>query len=240
MKTKFFWLWFLLLTFIITLPITWWGMAKVDFFYSTLHDSIGIDEHIQRFAPRNQLGKLGFEKTSKQERVELFHGVVVGIHHNGQGLDKLVYKRQNKKDIILFTPAEIAHLKDVANLLNNIKPLILFALVIWLLAIMWVFLKRIRLPSAKELGLLSLAWVFVFVIILLSGPEKVFNQLHIWIFPEDNQWFFYYEESLMSTMMKAPYLFGYISIILVCMSLFLTTILLKLLHLFQESVRFKF
>ncbi len=43
---------------------------------------------------------------------------------------------------------------------------------------------------------------------MLIGPTKVFYWGHEVVFPENNQWFFYYEDSLMSTMMKAPALFG--------------------------------
>ena len=242
MKVKILWALFLLLSFILTLPISWWGLAKVDFFYSTLHDSIRIDAHIQQYAPKNRFNKKGFEKTSKEERVVLFHGVVVAIHDEGNGLDSLSYSRPNNKNIsdnktLLFTDAEVTHLKDVANLLDNLKPVVLIVALVWLASIFWILLKRIRLPSAKQLLISSFAWLAVVGAILLAGPEKVFNQLHIWVFPKDHQWFFYYEESLMSTFMKAPELFGYISAIWFFISLLLTIILFKLMHLLQSLRR---
>ena len=51
-----------------------------------------------------------------------------------------------------------------------------------------------------------LAWLGV------VGPTEVFYQFHIWLFPADHQWFFYWQESLMSTLMKAPALFGGIAL----------------------------
>jgi hypothetical protein len=46
------------------------------------------------------------------------------------------------------------------------------------------------------------------------------------VFPEGHQWFFYYQDSLMSTLMKAPYLFGYIALALLVLTLALLTALL--------------
>lgn len=231
MRSNILWLGFLLLTFIVTLPVTWWGLAKVDFFYATLHDTTGIDEHIQKYAPRNKFNKRDFEKTSKLQRVELFHKVVIAIHNKGEGLEALSYLNSDKQNTALFTQAEVTHLKDVANLLDKLKPVILAAILIWIILMLWIFLKKIRLPSGKKLMTMSLLWIVIAVLILLLGPEKVFNQLHIWVFPEEHQWFFYYEESLMSTMMKAPYLFGYISAIWVFLSIIMTIILFKFMHL---------
>ena len=238
MKCKFFWFVFLLLSFIVTLPVTWWGLTKVDFFYATLHDQIDIDKHIQTYAPRNQFYKQGFEKTTKQQRVDLFQEVVNAIHNDGRGLENLSFLNNDQKKTALFTGAEITHLKDVANLLNKLKPILLLIVVIWLLFLLWVFLKRMRLPSIKQYAVMSLLWLAFTVFILLLGPEKVFNQLHIWAFPKNHQWFFYYEESLMSTMMKAPDLFGYISVIWAILSLMLTILLLKSMHLILLKQRY--
>ena len=239
MKSSFFWFLFLQLSFVVTLPITWVGLSKVDFFYVSLHDSIGIDEHIQRYAPRNRFNKKDFERTTKEERYELFSGVVKAIHNKGVGLDQLSYLNQKKQKTLLFTDAEVTHLKDVADLLEKIKPLILLVVIIWLAALLWMFWKRIRLPSAKQLTVMSFVWLGLILLVLLLGPEKVFNQLHIWAFPEDNQWFFFYEESLMSTMMKAPHLFAYISAIWFFLSIILTVVLFKFMNLFLHLRRIK-
>lgn len=238
MRSNILWLLFLLSTFIVTLPVSWWGMAKVDFFYSGLHDAIGIDTHIERYAPLNRFNKTEFEKTTKAERVALFGGVVEAIHNKGIGLDSLSYNRvSNQKRVILFTDAEVIHLKDVANLLEKLKPVVIGITLIWIVALFWIFMKRIKLPSVKRLFQLASVLVGIAILILLLGPEKVFNQLHIWVFPDNHQWFFYYEDSLMSTMMKAPHLFAYISIIWIILSIILTVVLLKSMRLIQQSKR---
>lgn len=230
MKSYSFWFLFLLLTFVVTLPVTWWGLAQTNFFYGPLHDATGIDKHIQTFAPRNRFNKKDFEKTSKQTRVSLFNDVVIAIHNNGKGLESLAYLNSQNQRIHLFTDAEVTHLKDVAVLLNKLKPIILGIVVLWILVLIWLYFKRIKLPSAKRLITMSFIWVVIAILLLMLGPEKIFNQLHVWAFPKDNQWFFYYEESLMSTMMMAPYLFAYITAIWAFLSILVTIILFKCMH----------
>lgn len=44
------------------------------------------------------------------------------------------------------------------------------------------------------------------------GPTRVFYTLHEWVFPSDHQWMFSYQESLMTTLMKAPDLFAAIAV----------------------------
>ena len=52
-------------------------------------------------------------------------------------------------------------------------------------------------------------------LLVIVGPKKLFYAFHIWVFPVEHQWFFYWEQSLMSTLMKAPDLFGGIAVALV-------------------------
>jgi len=223
---KILWGLFLLLTFVVTLPATWWVLSKADFFYSPLYDNIGIAEHIAKYAPKNQLGHMDFEKTTKAERVELFHGIVEAINHHGVGLKKLFYKDTSEQLQPLLTLAEVTHLQDVANLLDKLKPLVLGLILIWLAILIFLWRKRIPLPSIKEMIISASIVLALMGSVLFIGPEKVFNQLHIWVFPDNHQWFFYYEESLMSTMMKAPDLFAYIAGIWGLLSLFGSMILI--------------
>ncbi len=66
------------------------------------------------------------------------------------------------------------------------------------------------------------------LLVLVIGRARCFYQFHVWIFPDDHQWFFYYQESLMSTLMKAPVLFGYIAAVLVGLAVVLLAALLAL------------
>jgi uncharacterized membrane protein len=60
-------------------------------------------------------------------------------------------------------------------------------------------------------GLMSLSVLSI----ILIGPKQVFYHLHEMIFPADHAWFFYYQDSLMATLMKAPDLFGGIALVIV-------------------------
>ncbi|WP_299879634.1 DUF1461 domain-containing protein [uncultured Cocleimonas sp.] len=232
MKSKLLWGGFLLLTFLITLPITWGVLAKVNFLYPALHDAIGIDKHIARYAPKNRKNKLGFENTSKEERSRLFLGIVDAIHAHGEGLSSLSYmSKQNgtTQSIPLLTDPEVVHLKDVAVLLDKLKPVVLLLIICWLLIIVLFKIRKVALPTTSQFLISALIMILLIGLVMLLGPEKIFNQLHIWVFPDNHQWFFYYEDSLMSTMMKAPVIFAYIVAIWVCLSIILTSLILKLL-----------
>ena len=232
MKSKLLWGGFLLLTFLITLPVSWGMLAKANFFYPTLHDVIGIDKHIETYAPKNRKNRLGFENTSKDDRSQLFQGIVDAIHSKGEGLSTLSYLTIHQgvtQSVLLLTEAEVIHLKDVAILLEKIKPVVLVLFLIWLMVVILFAIKKVGLPSAGQFVSSALVMIFLSVLVLMLGPEKIFNQLHVWAFPDEHQWFFYYEESLMSTMMKAPVIFAYIVAIWVCVSIVLTTLIIKLL-----------
>lgn len=228
--SKLGWGLFLILTFTISLPASWWALSKIDFGYSFLHDTIGISNHIDRYAPKNIKGKMGFEKTSKEERVVLFHGTIQAIQSQGEGLEALNYINESTQSSIrLYTNSEITHLQDVANLIDVLRFLVIALFVFWLMIVFFLWKMHKSLPDATQLLFSTLLILILCGALLLLGPEAVFNQLHIWIFPEDHQWFFYYEESLMSTMMKAPDLFAYIAGMLSFFSLLLTTLLIVVL-----------
>ena len=233
---KIFWTFFLLLTFVITLPASWWLLAKADFFYAPLHDTISIDSHIEKYAPKNNKNKMGFERTTKTERVALFHSIVDAIHNKGIGLQNLSYLNSKNQKVTLLTDAEVIHLKDVANLLENLNPAVLAAVILWVLLLFYLFIRRVQIPSTKQLLLYSSFLVLLSALVLLLGPEKVFNQLHVWIFPDNHQWFFYYEDSLMSILMKAPDLFAYIAGVWVIVSAVFTVFLFKAIRYMRPSI----
>lgn len=236
MMKKLFWGGFLLLTFIITLPATWLLMSKANFFYSPLYEKIEIAEHIGKYTARNSQDRSDFSGTSKAERVELFYGIVEAINNQGVGLNALYYNDINQQSKRLLTQAEVIHLQDVANLLDNLKPLLIGFILLWIMIVATLKLKKISLPTGKQLINSSLLVIFLLLgAILVLGPRKVFNQFHIWVFPDNHQWFFYYEESLMSTMMKAPDLFAYIAGIWATLSVFLAMILITVLTIVLKT-----
>ncbi len=204
------WIW---TGFLLSLWISWHLLAKVDFFYPVWYDHAGIHENIERYAPDNHYRE-GFENTSRSERLALFHGIVESIQHQGKGLETLAYRHAGQ-NVLLLRPPEIAHLQDVANLVSWLNRAGLVVFGIWLLVGAWQ-LKRHQYTTFRQ------AWWFlgiglgvIALLLALLGAEKVFYQLHVWVFPPEHPWFFFYEDSLMSTLMKAPDLFAYIAIALV-------------------------
>lgn len=104
------------------------------------------------------------------------------------------------------------------------------------IALVWIVAKivrRVPFPNLSEqLGKVFVIAAFLAILLAVFGFETVFYQLHIWLFPADHQWFFYYEDSLMSTMMQAPVLFAYIggSIAVLGTALFCATVTLLRFH----------
>ena len=227
---RLFWGVFLILCFVVTLPASWWLLEKADFGYAYLYDHAGIREHIAHYAPNN-IYRHDFENTSKEKRVELFRGIVNAIQNKGIGLEELYYLDKKGRRNSLLVDEEITHLKDVANLLDKGALALGFCLLIWLFLVFFLRYTKQSLPSVRQ------QFISVFIILLVIsvgiyaiGLEKVFYQLHIWAVPKNHQWFFYYEESLMSTMMKAPDLFAYIALMWFIISMILSILLCSLLR----------
>lgn len=193
--------------------IAWHLLSSASFFYSSLYDFVGVGENIRIYGPKN-IVRPHFELTNKQEQERLFSKIVTAIHSNGEGLNQLNYHTPDGRELGPFlTDAEIVHLQDVAHLVNGVNLLggctLVSALV--LLTLLWG--QSSRPPPLFHYNIIGLIGLLLLIgIPLVLGSEYVFNQLHIWIFPEDHQWYFLYQESLMSMFMKAPDLFAYIAI----------------------------
>lgn len=215
------WIW---AGFLLSLWVSWHLLAKADFFYPFWYDQAGIHENIERYAPYNRY-RYGFENTSRSERLALFHGIVEAIQHQGNGLDTLSY-RHNVQNVLLLRPPEIGHLQDVAHLISwlNRAGLVIFG--IWLVIGLWRFKQRQYMTFRQAWWILGIGLFLIALLLALVGPEKTFYQLHVWIFPPTHPWFFYYEDSLMSTLMKAPDLFAYIALSLVTSAGLIFTLLL--------------
>ena len=192
--------------------LSWIMLAHVDFLYGFWHDKVGIAEGIEEYAPQNRFRE-GFGETSRRERIRLFAAINTAVHNRGEGLADIIYRSPSVDDPQpLLRAPEIVHLQDVANLLSTLKSAALTAALIWLLSIVATIVMQRALPSLKhQLLIIGAGLLIAALVVFLVGPVAVFNQLHIWIFPADHQWFFYYQDSLMSTMMLAPRLFGWIT-----------------------------
>lgn len=205
--TQLLWPTYILTLFLGTLLIAWHSLAFVDFGYSKAYQWLSIQSHIQRFAPTNKYRE-HFETTSKDEHLQLFSEIVDSIQQSGEGLTQIRYQ-YNGKTIPLLHRAEVIHLEDVAILIDTLYPVGVLMILISLLLIILIHQLKPPPPSLFQatsgLGVLIIISAATLIIV---GPKEVFYWLHIQIFPEGHQWFFYYQESLMTTLMKAPDLFG--------------------------------
>ena len=195
--------------FCVSFFAAWNINAAVNFLYPTWYELLSLDDAISNYAPDNKFKK-GFEHTNKQQHIELFSGIVTGIQHGGEGLRELNYfDKTNNQKRTLLTDAEAVHLEDVANLVSKFKYLIIFGFLIAFIVIMIMRSSGIAITKFKHHLLGGLGTIFIIAaLVVLIGPTKIFYVGHELVFPNNHQWFFYYEESLMSTMMKAPELFG--------------------------------
>ena len=195
--------------FIVSFYIAWQLSASTNFLYSTWYEVLDLNAVITKYAPKNKFKK-GFQNTSKQQHVELFSGIVKGIQHDGKGLKQLSYTNSKTKESSpLLTEAEIVHLQDVAELVAKFEYLATLSLIIAVFVFLLMRINKIAIAKFKFHLLGGIGFVFVLgILIVIIGPTKIFYLGHELIFPNNHQWFFYYEESLMSTMMKAPVLFG--------------------------------
>jgi hypothetical protein len=216
----------------VSLLLSWQALAKVDFLYSVWYPALSIEEHIRHYAARNETGRQNFVLTTPEEHHRLFGALVQGIHGRGEPLEQVIYRSADGEVLGHFLHAdEVGHLRDVALLVQRM----LFAgWTITAVAVILVLLqgrRGIRLPA---FGRVMLGYGIVLgtagLVIALVGPKQVFDALHEWIFASGHPWFFYYQESLMTTVMKAPDIFAAIVSVWVALHLILFVLLLAALR----------
>jgi len=219
------WPLYALTLFISTSLIAWHVLAQLDFAYPQAYKLLEIDKHISRFAPQNRYRKQ-FELTSQEERFQLFSEIVTGIQNNGKGLVTITYSHAGKRSTLL-RKAEVIHLQRVATLVDRFYWVGMASIVLSI--ILFLLIRQIKSPLPKPRQViagtffLALSGIATFIII---GPRKLFQWFHTQLFPEGDQWFFYYQDSLMTTLMKAPDLFGFMGALLGIVTLLLYTCLL--------------
>ncbi len=227
------WSVFFISLFISTFFLAWCLSAQQQFFYPFWYHQLGIDSTIEKYGPQNKnIG--GFQNTTEQERFRLFAAINKAVHNDGHGLSSLRFHDPSTHQVKTFlTAPEIMHLQDVAKLLNTLRLVGIVAVGAMLCLLGYSLWRRDKLPALKTLHLYGLLVLGMSVIAtLVIGAEKVFYQFHIWIFPPGHPWFFYYQDSLMSTSMQAPNLFGAIAIVLLAFTLAFYGLALLLLKRF--------
>lgn len=211
--------------------LAWQLLAHMNFLYPLWYENLDIDQVIATYGPQNR-HRSRFEDTTKAERTRLFAAIVKAIHNHGRDLDTLIYHDPAGRPIAaLLTESEITHLQDVAHLLESLLPWGQNAtLLLPLLVSILLWQKRNKPPVTKILLGLAISLSTAVSLILILGPVEVFYNLHTRLFPEDHRWFFYYQDSLMTMLMKAPVIFGYIAVSLATLTLLLTVGIVFLVH----------
>lgn len=218
------WFGYGLTSLVLALGITWGLYAQADYGYPFWYQQLDIAAHIDQYAPLNRYHRQDFERLDAARHQALFHQIRVAVHDGGEGLEALGYQDRAGRHIPLLRHAEVLHLRDVADLIDRGRWALLVALLLWP-PLAWLSARgpvagwRPRALVAVSPILAVLGWL------LVAGPTAVFYQFHIWLFPAENEWFFYWQDSLMSTLMKAPVLFGGIAVVLVGGTLVLTPLL---------------
>lgn len=211
----FFWPLFFTCQLIALALVSWHVLAQFHFAYPSGYQLLNLDKHISDYAPLNRYKK-EFELTSSEEHWRLFGEISDAVQSSGKGLGNISYQLQNGQPTPLMHEAEIVHLQDVANLIDIFYVTGIACLIAWLGLIAIAYWKKITPPAAKRvLAGFLIAALLITTAILLIGPTAVFYWLHVQVFPDGHQWFFYYEESLMTTLMKAPDIFAFIALLLV-------------------------
>lgn len=198
---------------IVALALSWVLLAVNNFLYGVWHDYGGLKQGIEQYGPQNRY-KQGFAETTKEERVRLFSEIVREIHTGGNGLDKIQFTVDSVgyAQRLLREP-EVIHLQDVANLVEVLALFSGFMFAIWIVQIILVFQKKAPIPGLKVQFIgLCFGSFMALCLIFVIGPDSIFNWAHETVFPDEHQWFFYYQESLMSTLMLAPVIFAYIAV----------------------------
>jgi hypothetical protein len=224
------------LSLILCLYLSWHVLFSVDFFYGFWHNNIGIAETIAETGPQNPY-RSGFENTDRAQRIAIFQQICQAVTQQGRGLQDIYYSPRPNVKIPLLLHAEIVHLQDVSNLITLTQKLEPYMLSLWLGLVALFMFRSWPLPSYIELLAVNSVLLVSLVIAIISvGWVEVFYAAHRWIFPDDHQWFFFYQESLMSMMMQAPDLFLYIGISMVLLAAAFFALIHPSLHFIQKKI----
>ena len=220
-KIPVFWPIYFCVQFIALALVSWHLLAQIHFAYPLGYQLLSLDKHIAQYAPLNR-NKDDFEYTRPADHWRLFGEISDAVQHSGRGLQGIGYPLRDGRTAGLMHAAEIIHLQDVANLIDRFYNLGLICLGLWWVLIATAAWQKWPPPSGKKVLLGFLAGLgLITATVLICGPKAVFYWLHEQIFPPGHQWFFYYQDSLMTTLMKAPDIFAFISVFLLVILIFL-------------------
>tara|TARA_B100000676_G_C18023033_1_gene813839 strand:- start:572 stop:1330 length:759 start_codon:yes stop_codon:yes gene_type:complete len=217
------WFFYAVTTVLLSILISWALYSQANYGYGFWYQQLDIGAHIQEYGPQNRF-RTGFEQLPAAQHRLAFEQIRDAVHSHGEGLATITYTPPGRAAVPLLHDAEVRHLQDVADLIDAGRWLMLaLALLCLPLALLCI---RLGIPSmASRIGITVFGLGAVIAWLAIAGPTQVFYQFHLWLFPAENQWFFYWEDSLMSTLMKAPVLFGGIAVVIALGALLLVPVL---------------
>ena len=224
------WLCCCLFLLVFSLGLSWQVNKSANFFYEFWYSKLNIEQTVKTYVPQNTQGKRDFASTDTEQHFKSFNEIVYEINNNGAGLAKLSYQNKDKKEKLLLTTAEIIHLQDVSDLVNTLRSVSVINLLLLLTIIVIVYRFKQPKPHIKEQYMaIALPSTSLLIMFSIFGFTDIFYYLHTLVFPDNHQWFFYYQESLMSSLMKAPDLFAGIGLSLVLIAFIIYVIIYRLL-----------
>ncbi len=229
-STNILWLLCCISLIVFSLGLSWQLNKSADFFYGFWYQQLNIEQTITSYVPDNTFDKKDYADTSTEQRVDNFSEIVTAIHNNGKNLAQLSYVNKNQQTKTLLTTAEIIHLEDVSHLIQKLTLVSVGNFCILLLLSGVIYHQKLNLPKRKDqLLAVVLPSLLLLILFIVFGFTELFYYLHTVVFPDNHQWFFYYQESLMSSLMKAPDLFAGISVILTVTALIIYAVIYRLL-----------
>ena len=192
------------------LYVSWQVLSQANFLYDQIYEHNDLEAHVNEFAPLNRNGKESFALTTKAERVRVFNDIAREINTGGGGLEQITYTPLGAAQATTFlVEAERDHLQDVANLVSSLKPIgaVVASLLIAFYAFCWYYkISRYQYFWRPSGIFASLAQVAVLAALCAAitfglGPQQTFYLLHEWAFSDKAQWFFHFQDSLMTTLM---------------------------------------
>lgn len=211
----------LLITLIYYALFAGWYLSYSNyFFFPIIYQMSDVHGNILKYAPQNRQGKSDFVFVDGSVHLKVFAEMLRAVEHEGRGLEDITYPVGHNSKKQFLTREEIVHLQDVADLLSMLRSFWRLMLVIMLVTIGTMIYGRYP-PYYMS----TLAWSgffaggLVWLAVKKFGFIAIFYGMHRMVFPEGHKWLFYYQDSLMSTVLNAPDSFIYFGYILGVFSL---------------------
>ena len=210
------------------LYMSWQILSQANFLYDQIYDHNDLENHINEYAALNRNGKESFALTDKAERVQIFNDIAREINTGGEGLATISFFGTGEATRTPFLITEERdHLRDVANLVTSLKPLgaLLASALIAFYGFCWYYkvsrYQYLWRPTGIFVSLFQIAAVVTLCVAITFalGPQKTFYLLHDWAFSDKAQWYFYFEDSLMTTLMPEV-VFGNIAALIAVLTVF--------------------